>query len=395
MKKIKFGIIILLTLSIISGLVFAQGTTTRYLIKSNNLGHFFEVQHKFDNGFTTDLSQGQIKALKKLGVELEEVPQYHISARPVCGDNKCQGNEPKTCPLDCPSEPGPDPNPEERTCFPSSQTPYGVSMINGGSGGLGVSVAVLDSGANKDHLDLDISVCKDFTKKGIKNGCKDGNGHGSHTAGTVAANKGSDGSGITGVAPDSNLWALKVCGNSGFCFTDDMAVAIKYAADNGANIISMSISGDAKSTLVTNAIDYAVSKGVLVVAAAGNDGPKDGSIDYSAAYVKVIAVGAIDINEQVPSFSSRGLNDGDFIIEEKEVELAAAGVNVESTWKDGCYRKLSGTSMATPHIAGLAAKLWQGNAADTRSLLQDLAKNHDLHTPGDDTATGFGLPIAP
>ena len=132
----------------------------------------------------------------------------------------------------------------------------------------------------------------------------------------------------------------------------------------------------------------------MVVAAAGNDGPVDGSIDYPGANAKVIAVGAIDSDENVASWSSRGTNDGDYIIEEREVELAAPGVFVESTYKDGCYTSMSGTSMATPHVAGLAAKLWQDNADDTRTYLQNLAKLHDLHTVGDDTATGFGLPIA-
>jgi len=108
-----------------------------------------------------------------------------------------------------------------------------------------------------------------------------------------------------------------------------------------------------------------------------------------------MAVGAIDVNEVVPSWSSRGINDGDYIVEPREVEFGAPGVSVESTWKDGAYKVISGTSMATPHISGLAAKLWSGNAADTRTLLHDKALLHDLHTTGDDTATGFGLPQVP
>ena len=156
----------------------------------------------------------------------------------------------------------------------------------------------------------------------------------------------------------------------------------------------MSLGGNTQSSLIRDAIDRAVNNGVLVVAAAGNDGPAEGSIDYPGANVNVIAVGAIDSNEDVPSWSSRGINNGDYIIEEREVEFGAPGVSVESTWKDGCYNTISGTSMATPHVAGLAAKLWQGSASATRDYLQELAKNHDLYTPGDDTATGFGLPIA-
>ncbi len=139
-------------------------------------------------------------------------------------------------------------------------------------------------------------------------------------------------------------------------------------------------------------INYAVEEGVLPVAAAGNDGPIDGSIDYPGAYVKIIAVGAIDSTESVPDWSSRGINNGDYVIEEKEVEFGNPGVSIESTYNNGCYAYGNGTSMATPHVSGLAAKLWQGNAADTRVYLQNIAI--DIWTTGDDTATGLGLPIA-
>lgn len=335
------------------------------------------VQHEFDDGFTADLSPGQLQALEVLtsryGVTIEPVPQYRVLG-------KWSGSR--------------------RTAYPTDQTPWGIEKVynNPGvtatGGGAGVDVAVLDTGVDKSHIDLKnrVKQCLDFTRGGVRSGCKDFYGHGTHVAGTIAADAGSDRKGIYGVAPQTNLFAYKVCGNDGFCWTDNIAKAIRYAADHGAEIISMSLGGDAPSSLLNDAVDYAVGKNVLVVAAAGNDGPVDGSIDYPGAYVKVVAVGAIDAAEAVADWSSRGINDGDYVVEEREVEFGAPGVSIESTYPGGRYALYSGTSMATPHVSGLAAKFWQGNGAATRAYLQGLAR--DIWTVGDDTATGFGLPYA-
>ncbi len=380
--------------------VFVSGSRASTSIVKNT----FAVQHKFDDGFTVAVSAKGLAALEKIpGIQLKPVPLYHVLGKPVCGNDIIEGGEKCGEPglLDCPTgyvcenckcveetappEPG-------RSCYPSEQTPWGIVKVNGGSGGAGVKVAVLDTGVYKDHLDLKANIvdCKDTTKRGIKNGCVDNNGHGTHVAGTILADGGSDGLGIYGVAPEAKLMAIKVCGASG-CWCDDIAAGIDYAASQGAEIISISLGGDSQSSLIRDAI--ARNPGVLYVAAAGNDGPADGSIDYPGANVKVIAVGAIDSTEAVPDWSSRGVNNGDYIVEEREVEFGAPGVAVESTYKDGCYTNMSGTSMSTPHVTGLAAKLWQGSAADTRSYLQSIAT--DIWTAEDDTATGFGLPIAP
>ncbi len=388
MKKTKLIVFGVIFLFVLSGIATANSEKSRYLVKSSNakLKALFGVQHNFKEGFTADLTTAELKLLKRFNIKVEEVPLYNILAKPVCGDGACQGNEATTCPSDCPPQP--------RTCTPTTQKPYGVAMVNGGSGGSGVRVAILDTGVYR-HRDLDLSLCVDTTKRGIKTGCNDDNGHGTHVAGIVSADSGDDGLGIYGVAPDTSLFAIKVCGSSGLCWADDIAEGIYYAADKGANIISLSLGSDSLSVIIKEAIGYAFNKGVLVVAAAGNDGSADGSIDYPAAHIGVVAVGAIDSLKDVPDWSSRGLNDGDYIVEEREVMFGAPGVNVESTWNDGCYKLLSGTSMATPHVSGLAAKLWQGSAEATKTYLQELAKLNDLHTPGDDTATGFGLPVAP
>lgn len=369
--------------------VLAGGNVGRYYISGSDFGLDLArtmvgtSHHEFDNGFTTDLSPGQVKAVEVLGailgVSAEPVALYHVTKGPPPGKGGGGGSG-------------------ARAYYPSDQTPWGIEMVYNDptigptSGGLGIDVAVLDTGVYKDHLDLTrrVKQCKDFTKRGVQNGCQDGYGHGTHVAGTILADGGVDGLGIYGVAPEANLWAYKVCGNSGMCWADDIAVAIRYAGDQGAEIISMSLGGDTQSSLIRDAVDYTVGLGVLVVAAAGNDGPDLGSIDYPGANVKVVAVGAIDAAKQVPDWSSRGINDGDYIVEEKEVEFAAPGVSVESTWNNGGYYVADGTSMATPHISGLAAKLWQSTAVATRDYLHYLAE--DILPSGDDPATGFGLP---
>jgi subtilisin family serine protease len=409
MKKIILGMFITGVLAV-SGVVLAapnnQVAERVYILTDNTIVKaVLGVNHEFPGAFSTKVS-ARSKALSSLGlIKTEPVQIYKITGKPDCGNGTIEGGE--KC-----DEPGLEgcldgytcenckcvekTASPERSCYPAEQTPWGIAKVNGGSGGAGVIVAVLDTGAYKDHLDLKANImdCRDTTKRGIRKGCTDNNGHGTHVAGTILANGGSDGDGIYGVAPEAKLMAIKVCGPAG-CWGDDIAAGIEYAVDNGANIISMSLGGDSQDSQIKDAIDYAVNNNVLVVAAAGNDGLADGSIDYPGAYVKVVAVGAIDSAEAIPDWSSRGVNDGDYIIEEREVEFGAPGVSVESTWKDGCYNTISGTSMATPHIAGIAAKLWDTDAATTRTNLQNLAKFHDLHTSGDDTATGFGLPIAP
>lgn len=378
-----------------------------------------EVRHEFDGQFSANVPESAIKGLEKLA-KVEEVPVWELldndkatkQARPVCGDGtkhpseQCDDGNLENgdgCSSSCDIEGGPvDPPPsEDRTCEPTDQIEYNVAQVNGGSGGAGVTVAVLDSGTFTGHLDLDVQLCKDATKKGIRNGCNDADGHGTHTAGIVAANGGTDGLGLLGVAPDATLWSVKVCGTK-WCFTDDIAAGINYAAGQGADIINLSLGGS-KSSLVSNAI--ANHPETLVVAAAGNSGPKAGTIQYPGALAETIAVAAINSNKTVASFSSRGIYvSPDSTISEREVELSAGGVAVESTDIDGCYSAWSGTSFSSPTIAGLAAKLWNthgnSNALDTRAYLRTIVEDITAASGGGvgagyDIASGYGLPVAP
>ncbi len=373
-----------------------------YLIKTHDQGlkNVFGVRHNFDVGFTTFLNEHQAAALERAGFGIETVPAYDITKAP----EKCTPWP--TCKNGGGDDGGSDPT---RPNTPSTQIPWGIDKIYRDavpqvipSGGNNIKVAVLDTGVNKNHLDLKNNIidCKDFTKgPRVKNTCTDDNGHGTHVAGTILADGGTDRMGIYGVAPGASLMAYKVCAST--CWTDDIAAAIDYAGSHEANIISMSLGGDSKSSLISAAIDR--NSHVLIIAAAGNDGDDNrdglsdgpGTIDYPAANKKVVAVGAIDINSMVPVWSSLGLTivSSNSPVQERQVELAAPGVSVYSAWNDGSYNTISGTSMSTPHVSGLAAKVWDKDAQTTRGILHDLSS--DIWPDGDDTATGFGLPQVP
>ena len=331
-------------------------------------------RHNFPNGFSAMIPAGAKEKIESiLGVSVHDVPIHHLSV------------------------------------VPSDQTPYGMEQIydntsiTSTSGGAGVVIGHLDTGVDKDHPDLENRIvgCKDATKRGISGGCNDSNGHGTHTLGTAVADGGGIlGTGIFGVAPEASAYVVKVC--KALCFTDDIAAAIDFLGGRSiqnakVQIITMSIGGDTESTLIREAINRNLH--ILYVASAGNHGPSPDSIHYPGANPHVIAVAAIDNSKTVASFSSRGIvNADDAVILEREVELSAAGVAVESTWlvEDDGYNTISGTSMAAPHIAGLAAKEWQGTADTTRAYLrthvEDITSaNGGGAGTGYDIASGYGL----
>lgn len=370
-----------------------EAENSRYFVMTNKgfWKNTLGVRHGFEDGFTTDLSDWQLRFAKLAGLKVYAVQKLNILPDEVAQKEDV---------LARPARPSPSPSTRP---VPSEQFPWGIRtayndlFLTQTSGGASASVAVLDTGVFKDHPDLKnrVKQCKDFTspKAAVVEGkCDDKNGHGTHVAGIIAADGGADGLGIYGIAPETSLYAYKVCGANGSCWSDDIAAALRTAADNGAQVVNLSLGSDVKSSLITDAVAYAAGKGVLVVAAAGNDGPYFDSIDYPGALAEVAAVGALDSAFVIPDWSSHGINSTTepYVVEARDIEFAAPGVNVESTWKDGSYVILSGTSMASPHVAGLAAKLWQGDAAATRLFLQNSA--HELLPPGDDDSSGFGLP---
>ncbi|MCU9614328.1 S8 family peptidase [Caldibacillus lycopersici] len=347
-------------------------------------------------GFTAEVNQKQYEALlKNKNIKVEKVAKVSVAVSEVAAK----------------------PN-----AVPSTQVPWGIkaiynnSSLTSTSGGNGIKVAILDTGVYTNHIDLrdNVEQCKDFTSSSsyVNGSCSDRNGHGTHVAGTALANGGYDGLGVYGVAPEAELWAYKVLGNNGSGYSDDIAAAIRHAADEAVRtgskvVISMSLGSSSKDSLIASAVDYAYSKGLLVVAAAGNDGYGSNTIGYPGALPNAVAVAALENVQQngtyrVANYSSRGnpSTDGDYVIQERDVEVSAPGSNIESTWSNGGYNTISGTSMATPHVAGLAAKIWSSNKSLTnvqlRAELQRRAKLYDIKggygaATGDDYASGFGF----
>jgi subtilisin len=398
---------------------FASADNGRYFVHStkNFVKSILPVRHVFSNGFTADLSDFQVRLVKLMGLQIEPVTVYQIlNTSNISTDIKTVSPTPVP-PVLGPAEnskvtltPSPESNLKSFRPAPTDQVPWGIQAIYNDSniasisGGFGVKVAVLDTGADVGHPDLKNRIirCEDFTnfKYPVQDKkCDDNNGHGTHIAGIIAADGGTDGTGIYGVAPEAKLMIYKVCGDGGTCYADDIAAAIKLAADQGANVINMGFGGDDDSSIIDGAVNYAVSKNVLIIAAAGNDGPDNDGLDYPAALSSVVAVGALDESLNVVDWSSRGKNDStaSTSIDPNDLEFVAPGADIESTANDGSYITLSGTSMASAFVSGLAAKFWQSDeknpANATREFLHSIAT--DILPPGQDDMSGFGLPQIP
>ncbi len=209
-------------------------------------------------------------------------------------------------------------------------------------------------------------------------------GHGSHVSGTIAAEQ-DNSEGITGIAPGAKLMAVRVLGGRvGIGYTSDLAEGIVYATDNGANVINLSLGGTDRSLTEYNALKYAWNHNVFIAAASGNEAQYGNPIVYPAGYVFAMSVAATNSSDNVATFSTHN----------EFVEVSAPGVNILSTVLGGFYESVgwSGTSMATPHVAGLAALLYSTYSGiqnwQVRWMLQ--AGNIDLAPAGWDEFSGFG-----
>ena len=292
-----------------------------------------------------------------------------------------------------------EPDPPDAVWIVQDSLPYGVANIDAevvwggsqgatdvlaGQGGWGIKVAVIDTGVDCGHADL-VGGCAygaNFVNAAL---ALDDHGHGTHVAGTIGARD--NGQGVIGVAPEVELYAVKVLDANGSGSWSAVAAGIDWAVQNGMNVISMSLGGTAGSQAVADAVAAADAAGILVVSAAGNSGCCN-TVLYPAKYPESMAVAAVDQLDQWASFSSTG----------PEVDVAAPGVAIYSTvptvfcalCDPSGYRYLSGTSMATPHVSGVAALLMSRgwSKSDARSLITDTAV--DLGTGGVDDYYGWG-----
>ena len=230
--------------------------------------------------------------------------------------------------------------------------PWGIGRVNApqvhsaGYLGSGIKVAILDTGILTNHEDLYVYGGYDTTGTGSYN---DDNGHGTHVAGTIAARYNSVG--VLGAAPSARLYAVKILDASGYGSYSNIIAGIQWAINNGMKVINMSLGGSYDSTALQDACDAAYNAGILLVAAAGNEGTSSGTtecISYPARYSSVMAVGSITASNVRSSFSSTG----------STLEIMAPGSSIYSTTYNGRYGTMSGTSMACPHVAGVAALVW-------------------------------------
>ncbi len=275
---------------------------------------------------------------------------------------------------------------------------WGADMVKAPSAwangytGKGTVIAVLDTGVDYNHQDLKDNIwtnSKEIPGNGIdddgdgyvddvygwnfadnNNNTTDTYGHGTHVAGTIAGEN--NNFGVTGIAYDAKIMPVKVLGNDGSGTYSAIAEGIRYAVDRGANVINLSLGGDYPNSTLESAIEYADSKNVTVVMAAGNNG--DSVPAYPARYANKhgIAVGAVDKNKNMASYSNRAGSDTISYV-------TAPGSSVYSTVPGDKYATYSGTSMASPHVAGLVGLMLSANpnltTAQIRQIIAETAGN--------------------
>jgi len=269
----------------------------------------------------------------------------------------------------------------------SQSVPYGIDMVKAQQvwekynvRGAGVKVCVLDTGITRDHEDFNTNNLSGYSGgEAVTPWDRDGDGHGTHVSGTIAA--ADNDNGVVGVAPDAEIYTVRVFDNGGNFYGSDVVAAAEACRDAGAQIISMSLGGPSYLGDEKRIFDSLFDQGILPIAAAGNDGDDDYS--FPASYARVMSVAAVNSNRNHASFSQ--YND--------RVDIAAPGVNIRSTWNNGRYSSISGTSMATPHISGVAAlmKAYKPSATPTELYNAMINTAENPNTSGRDDRYGHGI----
>jgi thermitase len=261
--------------------------------------------------------------------------------------------------------------------LPAIGTERGWSISKGNED---ITIAVIDTGVDLDHPDLVNRLVEGYNIIGDNSNPDDDNGHGTHVAGIIASET-NNREGIAGLTWFNKIMPIKAMSAEGYGTTFDIAKGIIWAVDNGADVINLSLGNYKESNVLRRAIRYAYNNDVVMIAAAGNDGTRQPS--YPAAYPEVLSVSAVSYDGKLADFSNYG----------SYINISAPGVYIPSTYFNEQYASLSGTSMAAPHVAGLAGLVKSANPELTNNevitIIQTTAR--DLGAKGKDIEFGSGL----
>lgn len=240
--------------------------------------------------------------------------------------------------------------------------------------GKGIKVAVIDTGVDPNHEDLQGAVIKTLNTTSEPYAFT--NGHGTGCAGIIGARK--NDKGILSVAPDCQIIAIKALTESGNGSMTDIVEAIHLAIAEGVHVINMSLGGGGGTPALQSAVEKAAAAGIYVICSAGNSGT-DNSVGYPARYPQAYAIAATNQSNKVSAFSSRG----------QEVDIAAPGERILTTWKNGAYAVVSGTSFSAPYVSGCFALFCEAKIKMDHPRLKATAI--DIEEPGQDHKSGYGL----
>ncbi|MDQ0417745.1 subtilisin [Croceifilum oryzae] len=230
---------------------------------------------------------------------------------------------------------------------PYVTVPWGVQRVEaekvwGRTKGKGIKIAVIDTGIDSEHPAIKPNFRGGVNILSPSSTPMDYNGHGTHVAGTISGR--SSEMGIIGVAPKASIYAVKAFNRKGSANLSDLLTAINWCIENNMNVINMSFGMEKVSESLRHAIQVAHKKGIVMIAASGNQG-LNGRIDYPARFPETIAVMSVSMDNGISSFSNRG----------KGVDVAAPGEKIPSAWLNQTKKEMSGTSMAVPHVSGIVA----------------------------------------